>query len=164
MEQEQIKRWLWCPGGAGVGRGGCAQARTCRTRVSRQAGEASPRRSSLVSDLVWTRPPKAPGPGGPKKAIEPTPRGHFCPGEYETWAGCNQTSPPAASPSCWVTSPLPQGGQDRLVWRYPWPRPAPTFPVFSAQSLHILANDACPLGFFFFFFCLCMVCKPNCTL
>ena len=42
MEQEQIKRWLWCPGGVGVGRGGCAQARTCRICVPRQAGEASP--------------------------------------------------------------------------------------------------------------------------
>lgn len=42
MEQEQIKRWPWCPGGSGVRGGKCAQARMGEARVSRQVGEACP--------------------------------------------------------------------------------------------------------------------------
>ena len=67
MEQEQIKRWPWCPGGAGWGEEGAPGLGRVRPVCPTRLVRPPPRRSSLVSDLVWTRPPKAPGLGGPGK-------------------------------------------------------------------------------------------------
>lgn len=66
MEQEQIKRWWWCPEGAG-GRGVLGSALESTFPV--RPGEGSPRRVSLLDDLVWVYLPSAPGLGAAQKEL-----------------------------------------------------------------------------------------------